>query len=386
MTLHSVAVPDFINHELSTTLDSTNAFEGPEKLLEIWFAGSAEEMEDDGLRQIPLEDIESLLELVNCEILSKISSSSFDSYLLSESSLFVYPHKLILKTCGTTTTLNCFDKLFDLMKTHLQWDLSSRSPYRIFYSRRSFMFPSQQKHVHQSWQSEVEWLNKYFGKSSSKVYIVGDLSNDHWYLYLNGTDGSHMPSPPSSPNDFKGKDETFELLMTELDPVKCERFMTDIRVDQFSDVNLDIDDYGHVIGMKTLKETGIDSFFSKERSKHDAFAFKPCGFSSNSIVDKDYYYTIHITPEEAFSYASFETNYPKLADKTQLINQILSFLNPGKFVMVFVQEVDEDEVLSNDFMNLKRFNLEGYTKVDNIIYDLKFNYKLIYSQFEKIKQ
>ena len=39
---------------------------------------------------------------------------------------------------------------------------------------------------------------------------------------------------------------------------------------------------------------------------HD-FLFDPCGYSLNGLLF-DAYVTIHVTPEDSFSYASFETN------------------------------------------------------------------------------
>ncbi|GMF60457.1 unnamed protein product [[Candida] boidinii] len=61
---------DFINHELSVNLDSSNAFEGPEKLLEIWISPTDSVLPigcpEKGLRAIPLEGIEQLLDLQLC--------------------------------------------------------------------------------------------------------------------------------------------------------------------------------------------------------------------------------------------------------------------------------------------------------------------------------
>lgn len=147
-------------------------FEGPEKLLEIWFASSPDTITASqasegsssrglGLRAITRADWVEVLKLVHCEILSVISNCHVDAYLLSESSLFVYPHKLVLKTCGTTTLLVALPKLLEKAKEFL----SAECPYRVFYSRKAFMFPEKQLYPHSDWKQEVEFLDKYFGIS-----------------------------------------------------------------------------------------------------------------------------------------------------------------------------------------------------------------------------
>lgn len=65
-------------------------FEGPEKLLEIWFAPSAAEVpgasaaEDGrfGLRKVKKEIWEEMLEIVKCKVLSIIEGKEMDAYLL----------------------------------------------------------------------------------------------------------------------------------------------------------------------------------------------------------------------------------------------------------------------------------------------------------------
>jgi len=82
---------------------------GPEKLLEVWFAPGPDDLpvgsKKNGLKAVSVESWKEMLDLVNCKVLSVVESEHVDAYLLSESSMFVFPHKLILKTCGTTTLL-----------------------------------------------------------------------------------------------------------------------------------------------------------------------------------------------------------------------------------------------------------------------------------------
>ena len=157
MVAPAYAEPTYVDHELSANLDSTFAFEGPEKLLEIWFFQSENDIpshcDSEGLRAIPLKKWQEILDLVSCKILSMKSSDYMDAYLLSESSLFVFPHKMILKTCGTTTTLACLDTLFATVEKYVtkNGSFASKNVEKIFYSRRSFMVPEKHKHVHRDW-------------------------------------------------------------------------------------------------------------------------------------------------------------------------------------------------------------------------------------------
>ena len=73
--------------------------------------------------------------------------------------MFVWPHKLILKTCGTTTLLLGLDRLLSIAKEHC--DLAS--VYRCFYSRKAFMFPERQVGPHRTWDDEVKFLDNAFG-------------------------------------------------------------------------------------------------------------------------------------------------------------------------------------------------------------------------------
>jgi len=68
----------------------SSQFEGPEKLLEIWFAPSPTDVESAaaaegskcGLRKVDRAAWEDMLEIVKCKVLSVIEGSDMDAYLL----------------------------------------------------------------------------------------------------------------------------------------------------------------------------------------------------------------------------------------------------------------------------------------------------------------
>ncbi|CAO1606010.1 spermidine resistance protein [Xanthoria calcicola] len=248
-----------INRDATIDLDSTNAFEGPEKLLEVWFSAGPQSLPEasatGGLKMVPSEVWKDMLDLVNCKVLSIVESEEVDAYLLSESSMFVFPHKLILKTCGTTTLLSGLPKILEIAALvakfpHAQADaaqgqLTAAAPYRVFYSRKNFLFPDRQRGPHRSWRNEVNSLDRLFVGGSA--YMIGKMNGEHWYLYL--TEPNTMLTPPSTPEreqpikvldlpeskltakrcsmEGEGQDETLELLMTDLEPENAKQFYLD---------------------------------------------------------------------------------------------------------------------------------------------------------------
>lgn len=76
--------------------------------------------------------------------------------------MFVWPHKLILKTCGTTTLLLGLEAILRLAHSVG----FTKGVWRAFYSRKSFMFPEAQKGPHRDWKEEMSVLDKHFGMFS----------------------------------------------------------------------------------------------------------------------------------------------------------------------------------------------------------------------------
>lgn len=323
-----------------------------------------------------------MLDLVNCKVLSIVESEDVDAYLLSESSMFVFRHKLILKTCGTTTLLCGLPRILEIATVFAGFERSTAPPsrgivvaappYRVFYSRKNFLFPDRQHGPHRSWRDEVHTLDKLFVGGSA--YMIGKMNGEHWYLYL--TEPHTLLTPPASPQSMdspgtetkvldlpsslvvdrgskvaEGEDETLEILMTDLDEENAKQFYLDHasavaedqwrgsqkseedHVDVFSHTSSDAGDLsmsedrfpeeltteGHALGTVVSESCGLSAIYPKEHypdARVDAYLFTPCGFSANGVIPAPrgekgtHYFTVHVTPEPICSYASFETNVP----------------------------------------------------------------------------
>ena len=350
-----------INHDVAADLDSSNAFEGPEKLLEVWFAPSPSALpagtNENGLMCVASKTWEEMLQLVHCQVLSVVSSEHMDAYLLSESSMFVFPHKLILKTCGTTTLLLGLRRLLRIAAVEagfpfhnvsdLEDDNAMASPFRVFYSRKNFLFPDKQRGPHRSWNDEVKFLDNLFDGGSA--YLVGKMNGDHWYLYITTPDT--QITPPRTPDSEKEnssparpakiptglmssfpqitsgeeyQDETLEILMTDLDPENAKQFYLDhasaVAREQLpsktqeagnasngSDETLDVfsngagpdglqttmaeleqlTTEGHALGTVVSDNCGLSEVYPTSKypdARIDAYLFSPCGFSANAVI------------------------------------------------------------------------------------------------------
>ena len=86
--------------------------------------------------------------------------------------MYVFPHKIVLKTCGTTTLLCGLPRILEIAArdggfVHVSADLPegitiAATPYRVFYSRKNFLYPNPQQGPHRSWRDEVRYLDKTF--------------------------------------------------------------------------------------------------------------------------------------------------------------------------------------------------------------------------------
>lgn len=391
-------------------------FEGPEKLLEIWFAPSVADLPDAsvapadgrcGLRKVKRETWEDMLEIVKCKVLSVVEGKEIDAYLLrwekhlkssfpkgsfnnafySESSLFVAPHRLILKTCGTTLNLLGLPRILEIARS----EANLPSVYRLFYSRKSFMFPERQLGPHREWKDEVQYLDAIFRNGSA--YTIGKVNGDHWLLYITapGEDGPAETAPnspvtlspaPSENEDVENhvdasaeadelqtQDYTIEILMSQLSPEARKPFFSNYDSDSESSAEECSND-----GIALSSAIGISNIFPPHLTTLDAYTFTPCGYSSNALLkwgnavnNEEFkygsrqaahsggegYFTIHVTPEEGWSYASFECNVPlrthpscqqeDIPDLKTLIRRVVKIFQPGRLTLtLFISSEDNN--------------------------------------------
>jgi len=208
--------------------NSLLGFEGAEKKIEIDFK---EDLSNpDGLRSLEQSHWEHILDLIRCQIVSKTSSHYFDSYVLSESSLFVYPFKVVLKTCGTTMLLRCLEPILAAAKDNL-----NLQPDFVFFSRKNFRYPNRQLHPHTAFDVEVEYLSNHF---AGQAYVLGPVKSEHWFLYICDL----------REREIIDGDQTLEIMMTELDETVMQQFYRNYP--------------GNTTAKDTTRTSGISNFFA----------------------------------------------------------------------------------------------------------------------------
>ncbi|CAG9773674.1 unnamed protein product [Ceutorhynchus assimilis] len=310
--------------------DADQFFEGVEKLLEIWFATHDANEKNSDLRKIPRSKLESLLKIVRCEIISSVKNDHIDAYVLSESSMFVSKRRFILKTCGTTTPLLCLQPLLLLAEQYAGFT----EVEDLFYSRKNYKRPDLQVTPHQHFDQEVALLDTLFPDGAA--YCLGAVNRDCWYLYTLNPLPQHNRRPMLSTNEG---DQTLEILMTDLDPEIMAIFTKEECLN----------------ATEATKKAGIDKIIPNMTI--DDFLFEPCGYSMNGVSKNNShevldgcYMTIHITPEQEFSYVSFETNVPASSYK-EIIGKVLDTFKPGKFtVTVFTNQLSPTKDTSKELL------------------------------------
>ncbi|KAG2483528.1 hypothetical protein HYH03_017635 [Edaphochlamys debaryana] len=294
-------------------------FEGSEKRIEVDFRLGAN-APSNGLRAIPRETLDELMTLARCCIVSSRSNEQLDAYVLSESSLFVYPTKWILKTCGTTRLLNSVPRLLEVARE------LGMEPRRCKYDRASFLFPENQPFPYTAFEHEVGFLDQHFGAmcaNGGTAFVLGEpYQGLQWHVYL---------ADDMAPLEKSFKPTyNFEICMTELGNEAALQF--------FREGNPKF-----ISPERTTQDTGIAAL--KPRAIIDDYVFEPCGYSMNGI-DGTGLITIHVTPEAHQSYASVEFSgfgEDLVEPVHEVLDKVVKIFRPGKVsVTLQVDKVDMD--------------------------------------------
>lgn len=285
-----------------------------------------------------------------CLIVSARAAPSFDAYVLSESSLFVYESKVVLKTCGTT-------KLLEAIPVFLaEAAVLGMAPRRVKYTRSTFDRPEEQP-LEGCFARETAFLERLFGAlgpDGGNAFVLGSATKGvQWHVYVADDDttpnAEHAPGNTSPEEASPHHGEGSECSTQEADgecvvgsretrvaarrakapepTVSLEVCMTDLCETHAKHF---VRDQSFVSSRATTEASGIADVFPN--MDVDDYVFEPCGYSMNGLCG-DEYSTVHITPEAGFSYCSVEhSNVPvSVADPEAYARKVAKTFNPGRF-------------------------------------------------------
>ncbi len=305
---------DALGCEVPESASAERVFEGVEKRIEVRF--TVQENDILGLRAISRYDLDSICIAARCTIIHSEPDTCFDSYILSESSLFVFRDRMMIKTCGTTLPLSALTAMFDAA------DQYNIKPLDMTYSRSSFVFPDLQLFPHDSLDNELQYLNSMeatVGKViSQETFILGDSQGTYWLVH-----NKRFDEPASVP---KRQQVMVDCIMTGLASEARDVYWKDM---QFSDVKND--------------ETMSASIESFEKSlRVVGKSFDPCGFSANAHgSNNENYMTVHVTPEEGFSYASVEAVFNGMFEQARLdrfVQEVVDVFRPKNIMITLMSQ------------------------------------------------
>ncbi len=299
-------------------------FEGSEKKLEITFNDKS-----INLLNCPLSLWNDIVASVDAKIISKVENDEIKSYLLSESSLFVYKNKVVLITCGQTKLINCLENFVD--------KFGEKGILSIFYERKNEIFGQYQS---SHFFDDIKIIEKYF---KGKSLRFGEASGHHVFLYSYLSEDCLIDSA----------DSTLEVLMYGIEGEAKELFQTS----------------GYNSSLELRHAAGLDSLL--EGYEIDDYIFDPVGYSLNAIRG-DQYLTIHVTPESIGNYTSFEATGIPAELQIDVLRKVLSIFKPTLF-----------DVFSFAPQKSHYFDCSGYNKKREYGVKLENSFDINFTTFYK---
>jgi S-adenosylmethionine decarboxylase len=267
-------------------------FEGIEKKFEILLS-----RDHPSLRALGLPFWTRVVEEAGATLLSTVSNERCDAHLLSESSLFVYDRRAIMITCGRTSLARAVEALargIDVTRV-----------LSFIYERKNENFPHLQP---TTFQDDVQVLSGIFAGCD---LCFGDPESHHLSLFHLNRDFTPEES-----------DTTVEVLMYGLDS-RVKNIFTG---------------HDNTSGDRDQARSEILALLPGFRT--DDYFFDPHGYSMNAIRSEDYF-TVHVTPEDPGSYASFETNiHLPVDEQVALVRRIIRLFRPERFDLARFQSTN----------------------------------------------
>lgn len=295
-------------------------FEGPEKKLELVVAP-----EFPSLRSLGEEMWRRVVEAAGAKVLSVLRNDECDGYLLSESSLFVFDDWFVIITCGQT-------KLVDAVEEILR-SIPPEAVAFMVYERKNEHYP---EHQPTTFYDDARRLQAML---PGRAIRFGD-EHGHYIQMFHTT----RPFRPET------TDPTLEVLMHAIDPEVAERFVAGSHQRQTR--------MASSLGLEAI----LPGFTTSEQ------VFKPAGYSLNALRGSEYY-AIHVTPEDAGSYVSFETNHDFRGKLSELVGAVVELFQPRAFdVLTFLPD------------GHARLSVSGYLLGDHVV-DTLGGYEVSYFQY-----
>jgi S-adenosylmethionine decarboxylase len=241
--------------------------------------------------------------------------------------------------------------------------------------------------------------------NAGSAYTVGPINRDNWLLYITGANPVALaPSGPERPLALPppcsgAPDQTLEILMSHLTPAGAAPFfLPELPAGAAPESRS-----GHELGADISAQLGIDTLFPQSETILDSFGFEPCGYSANAVVGSGLncskgdggYFTIHVTPEDGWSYASFECNVPLplspndpsgRPDMPSLIRRVVDIFQPNRLTITLFVSTGEDSPAAAAAPATKVIGADlfdgAFTRKDRIVYEFE-GYDLLFACFER---
>lgn len=306
-------------------------FEGSEKKLEIILKTPDKKIRDNTDNQW-----NDVVNDSRSHMISFMNTPYLDAYLLSESSLFVWNDRVLMITCGKTTLINSVPGILNI--------IGKENVSHLFYERKNFLFPTEQiTTFHEDSESLKNWY-------PGTLKRFGPEKGDYVDVFYT----THEKTPGDD-------DRTLQVLMTDLSPRLMEIFSQASGTRQ-----KDVED-----------ESGLRDIFPKD-AIIDGYLFTPCGYSANSIYE-NHYATVHVTPEPAVSFASFETNLVTPETKEQ-IKSLLHIFAPKRFSVMLTTSKEKHNLGFHDSL---LFDHAYTTRFSEMKKELESGYMVSFTNYEK---